>query len=908
MHGDDSFWISLVLLAVAYVVAVPAIAILALTGVNRQRDEIARLRNQVLGLIRRLDDSIDAKPAAAKPQTLPEKPRAPAPAAQAAQTATAPPAPPPPPGQPAGDGASAWRGLEESITSRWLVWLGGITLALAGAFLVKYSAEQGWLGPGVRVTLGALMGAALVVGGEWLRRQPLQKAIASLQPNYVPPALTAGGLFTAFASIYAAYGLYDLIPSLVAFVLLAAVAFGAVGLAVLQGPLIAVLGLIGGFVTPLLVSTGSHSVWELFSYLLFLVGGSLAVVRYMAWWWLAWAALAGAVVWPLLWFAAAWIAGDALPLGLYLVLLGSLFLFFRHGQGATLELVTWRRGLATLAVPEQVAWGAAAAVTLLTFMLVRTDSYGAVSLLALAALAGLFIVVGYREAVFDGLVVAAAALTTALMALWHLPAIVQGPEPLYIIEGRGYGEIPGPIVPPELLAYLSVTAGFAALFGVVGFFALWGARRPAIWAGVSAATPVILFAVAYWRIVDFGVDLKWSLAALALAGAFLTVASRVQSYRSARSLDLELGCYAAATVAAITLAAAMLLEEAWLTVAIALQLPALAWIHDRLSLKPMRSVALVLAGVVLIRLVFNVHILDYPLGSVPGFNWVLYGYGIPALAFWYAAKRFRVAADDRLVMVLEAGTLAFIFLLISFQIRNLIAGSLTSEEYRLLEQGAQASAWLALAYGCLVQYRRHRRVVLLWGWRILAGLSAAQTLFLQLLGSNPLWSGESVGSWPILDVLLPAYLLPAVFSLMFAWQLKRAGEAKLAALTAIWGLGLLFVYISLEVRHLFQGPVLSYGVTTNAEMYSYSVAWLTYALGLLAVGMYKKFSSVRHAALVILLVAVAKVFLFDMAALEGLYRVASFLGLGLSLVGIGYFYQKLVFPPGRPETLEAAGT
>ena len=66
------------------------------------------------------------------------------------------------------------------------------------------------------------MGAALVVAGEWLRRQPLQKAIASLQPNYVPPALTAGGLFTAFASIYAAYGLYDLIPSLVAFVLLVA--------------------------------------------------------------------------------------------------------------------------------------------------------------------------------------------------------------------------------------------------------------------------------------------------------------------------------------------------------------------------------------------------------------------------------------------------------------------------------------------------------------------------------------------------------------------------------------------------------------------------------------------------------------------------------------------------------------
>ncbi len=905
MYDDSIVWLSAILLVIAYVVAVPAIAILALSGVNRQREEIARLRNQVLGLIRRLDGAAEAKPTAqaAEPETAPEEPSAPAPAAKAPPPSQVGTLSPPPP-----DRATAWQSLEESITSRWLVWLGGITLALAGAFLVKYSAERGWLGPGVRVTLGFLMGAALVVAGEWLRRQPLQKAIASLKPNYVPPALTAGGLFTAFASIYAAYALYDLIPSLAAFVLLAAVAFGAVALAVLQGPLIALLGLIGGFATPLLVSTGSHAVWELFSYLLFLVAGSLALVRYMAWWWLAWAALAGAVIWPVLWFAAAWLAGDALPLGLYLVLLCGLFLFVRHGQGATVELVTWRHGLATLAVPEQVAWGAAAAVSVLTFMLVRSDGYGVVSLLALAALACLFIVVGYREAVFDGLVVAAAALTAALLALWHLPAIIQGAEPLYIIDGRGYGEIPGPIVPPALLPYLSVSAGFAALFGVAGFFALWGARRPAIWAGVSAATPVVLLAVAYWRIVDFGLDLKWSLAALALAAAYLAVASRIQSYRSARNLDLELGCYAAASVAAISLAAVMLLEEAWLTVALSLQLPALAWIHDRLSLKPMRSVALVLAGVVLVRLVFNVHILDYPLGSVPGFNWVLYGYGIPALAFWYAAKRFRAAADDRLVMVLEAGTLAFVFLLVSFQIRNLIAGSLTSDEYRLLEQGAQSSAWLALAYGCLVQYRRHRRVVLLWGWRILAGLSAVQTLFLQLLASNPLWSGQSVGPWPIFDVLLPAYLLPAVFALLFAWQLRRAGEAKLAALTAVWGLGLLFVYISLEVRHLFQGPVLSHGATSDAEMYSYSVAWLAYALGLLTVGMYKKISSVRHAALVILLVAVGKVFLFDMAALEGLYRVASFLGLGLSLVGIGYFYQKLVFPPGSSGTPQAAGS
>ena len=45
---------------------------------------------------------------------------------------------------------------------------------------------------------------------------------------------------------------------------------------------------------------------------------------------------------------------------------------------------------------------------------------------------------------------------------------------------------------------------------------------------------------------------------------------------------------------------------------------------------------------------------------------------------------------------------------------------------------------------------------------------------------------------------------------------------------------------------------------------------------------------------------VAKVFLIDMGSLDGLYRVASFLGLGLSLVGIGYLYQRFVFPAAKP--------
>ena len=60
--------------------------------------------------------------------------------------------------------------FEERLGTQWAVWVGGIALALGGIFLVRYSIEQGLLGPGVRVALGALLAAALIIAGEWARR------------------------------------------------------------------------------------------------------------------------------------------------------------------------------------------------------------------------------------------------------------------------------------------------------------------------------------------------------------------------------------------------------------------------------------------------------------------------------------------------------------------------------------------------------------------------------------------------------------------------------------------------------------------------------------------------------------------------------------------------------------------
>jgi uncharacterized membrane protein len=182
------------------------------------------------------------------------------------------------------------------------------------------------------------------------------------------------------------------------------------------------------------------------------------------------------------------------------------------------------------------------------------------------------------------------------------------------------------------------------------------------------------------------------------------------------------------------------------------------------------------------------------------------------------------------------------------------------------------------------------------GAYILLILAAAQVLALQVALNNPLiWASTSVGRWPVLDLLFLAYLVPACFAFALVRPFNARGEGRLANIAGVVGLFLLLVFISLEVKHWFQGEYLSWRFVSDAENYAISAAWLVYALALLAGGIVFRKTALRYGSLAVLLITVVKVFLGDMGGMTGLYRVASFLGLGLCLVGIGYVYQRFVF-------------
>src|SRR5213078_5079035 len=257
---------------VALVLAVVAIARTATGGALAER--IAALEREVQQLRALLRAREGAPERAEKrepaPAAVKEPPQAVAPpAAPPFRERPAPPPPPAPAPRPAAPPpVSAPRveiDWEQLFGVRAAAGLGGVALALAGLLFFKYSIEHGLIPPWLRVVLGTLVGVACIAGSEWkLRRRYARTA----------DALAGAGMVVLYAAFWAASIRYGLVPIPFAFVLMVAVtASGCVLSWRHTSQVIASLGLVGGFLTPLLLSTGADRPIGLFGYVLLLDTG-----------------------------------------------------------------------------------------------------------------------------------------------------------------------------------------------------------------------------------------------------------------------------------------------------------------------------------------------------------------------------------------------------------------------------------------------------------------------------------------------------------------------------------------------------------------------------------------------------------------------------------------------------------
>jgi uncharacterized membrane protein len=188
-------------------------------------------------------------------------------------------------------------------------------------------------------------------------------------------------------------------------------------------------------------------------------------------------------------------------------------------------------------------------------------------------------------------------------------------------------------------------------------------------------------------------------------------------------------------------------------------------------------------------------------------------------------------------------------------------------------------------------------LISLWGARILIGASLAAIVFVSLGSLNPIVTEDPVPGNVVFNALLLAYLAPVVLLGFILRRLEALGWLQFRPAVGILALVLAMTYVTLETKRVFQGHALVAWSLSGAESYAYSAVWLVSALALFAAGIKLGRQYVRYAGLAVMVLVVLKVFLWDMSGLEGLYQIGSFLGLGLSLVGIGWLYQRFVQKP-----------
>src|ERR1043166_8285791 len=159
--------------------------------------------------------------------------------------------------------------------AKLFAWLGGLALFLGIAFFVKYSFEHNLVSPELRVAMGFMVGLGLVAGGLWL---PRSRQVVTAQ------TLCATGVLVLYADSLVSHTYYHFLGAGATFGLMALVTVAALGLAIrLEAQVIAVLGLLGGFLTPPLLSTGVDHSGVLFAYLGLLDAGLVALALRLRW-------------------------------------------------------------------------------------------------------------------------------------------------------------------------------------------------------------------------------------------------------------------------------------------------------------------------------------------------------------------------------------------------------------------------------------------------------------------------------------------------------------------------------------------------------------------------------------------------------------------------------------------------
>jgi len=775
--------------------------------------------------------------------------------------------------------------------------VGGFFLLVAGFLFFQFAIDKGWLGPLVRFLGGMSFGVVCLLAAEllWSKRYRLPAA-----------GLGGAGIGILYAALYAGHSWYELFGVTIAFGLMALLTAVGVAWAVRRNSqFIAVLGLLGGYLTPVLLSTGDNRAVALFSYIGLLLAGLLFASVKRGWWTLA--GLAGPATAAVLFgWGIKFLGADQAPVAFAAA----------TGLGGLLWLAAWWKR-----TPRFVGWAAAVGVLLVHLAvlpyLMPLEPGDGVDPTALSA-----IVTGGHPWLAAGflLLLAAALQALATRKRWPTLAIIGSVSLLPGLALFCLGWLIGVQPEPEWGDFGALQRGLGALYGL--------SAMPA------ATLPGVLLG---------SVGLAWLADRLtpALPGEPLTMGGKPVPLGAHHGpavllmvvcavLILSVGDLGSAPVLVVLCAGLAL--QAW-AVAVRpgpdwLPLPILAILTIALHGAMAHDASGLLAAGAAVVVVY----LGAPFALAAGSaTRALTRNPLPWLASALAGPLLFLPLHAGWEQALTADAIGLLPL-------SLGAGTVTAAvvlKDKLRDLGGRTLAvyvGVALLFACLAvpvqldkqwwtvgwalegaalawmsRRVRHPGVVIL-SLLLMAAVTVRLVLNLEVLSYHPT-AGTTLINWT-----LYGYGLPVLAMLAAAWWLRPTGEddarfaggwrwLRLANPTAVlMAVSVLFVLINLEVSAAFpEGEKLHLWSTTLKASMTRSISWAVYGLLLLLPGQRQDLRYLRPVALLFLLGSALKVFLLDLWQLEGIVRVGSLFGVAITLIAAAVAFQRLVLRDLRDE-------
>ncbi len=709
--------------------------------------------------------------------------------------------------------------LEERLGAGVYIWIGGIALMLAGAFLVKYSFDNELLSVQARLSIAGVSGAIMTLASLWLRKRA----------DKVAAAVCAAGVAIMFATVLAATAFFEVLQPWQGFALMAVITAIAVGMSLLHGQFVALLGLVGGFATPTLIS-GDDKAWgPTFTYLLLLEVGLSVITRKKQWFGLSALTLLASVVTTLAYTLFAWDPNHSQWLVMFA--LGTAVVFVTNAAKASDQ------------EESRIGWvgriwlglGAVGTSALLMAMFVAYSHFSMLELSSLGLLAAGALVLSRFDRRYITLSYLGAGLCGMMLLAWPLAYKAEFAE----------------LDPSK---YYLLAIGYGSVFFVGGLLCLWRNAQPGMFAWLSAASSLVFVLLAHLgQRHDLPHWLEWWMVYTA-ASALAIIATAIVWRTRQRHGTLVIDAYALMASASATFAIWFAFDHPWVAPAWCGLAVVIAAVGMRLNLRWLLIPTCWLTAGCISLLIYP-GVLHYDLPMRPVFNTMLAHFGLPALGFAAIAWIYHrnpwlwVRSSFQALALVTATITISLQLRLGFDPENLWSAAPT-----LVEWATYAGFWLAV--GSVVIWRFKQ--VSLDGLRKAAigiGIFGLITSVLQLLiFSNPLLKQADVGSMLILNWLLYIYGLPCVLAGLFAWLLpSESGPFKKAA--GIVSFVLLFALVTLQVRHGFMGqdemPLrLDNGIGLH-EWATYSTAWIAVSLAIFWLSRWVKITALRQAATVI---------------------------------------------------------